>query len=106
MAKRERESVNVEKILVIMTDAYGSTEDYPAVGTDISNLSDAEIQMLYRSTPGTRRNKIRECNDDFDLGSGFDDAFPASIWEVVKEESIAEYTCAHHCRVIIAYFSE
>lgn len=97
MTKRER-STTYDKVLVILVDAYGSTEDYQGMEIDAKNLTEEEMEILYRSGPDARE-KYRNL-----AGCGGDDF--TGFWSAVPEGNIAKFSEKYHCKVILAYLNE
>ena len=100
-------------LLVILTDVYGCTENYPAVYTEHSKLSDEQRNALYRSIPDTRKElNIPGCDEKHDFGVGYDDEgddniIENNIWIHISSDSdIQVFTKNNHCETIIAYYSQ
>lgn len=90
--KRVLEQNNL-KVLVMLVDIYGSTEDYSGYYTDRSNLSSSDIELLQRSIPDNREGTILDFEN-------------SSIWTFVNEKDFPEFTLNNHCQLVIAYENE
>lgn len=101
-----------EFFLVLLTDVYGSTENYHSYYTVWSQLSPEERDAIHRSTPDSRRGKVPGCDDNHDFGAGYDidgneETIPNNIWKsIMEDKDLQLFTRAHHCETTVAYFNE
>jgi hypothetical protein len=93
--------------LVMLGDAYGTTENYPAYYTCWSKLTPEQREALYRSVPSSRAGCVPGCDDDHDFGEGRDHILEGNIWTCLTEdEQLSAFTRANHCEMTVAYFNE
>lgn len=100
-----------EFMLVLLSDVYGDTENYPAVYAPWNQLTKKQRKALFRSIPDDRNGVVPCCDSDHDFGVGFDaqgedHVLEGNIWTSIDEDkNISEFTDKHHCEVTVAYFN-
>jgi hypothetical protein len=98
--------------LVVLSDVYGSTDNYPAFYACWSKLTPEQRKALFRSIPSSRAGAIPGCEENHDFGEGVDDQgvdhiLEGNIWKCIeKDKDLSAFTRANHCEVTVAYFSE
>jgi hypothetical protein len=98
--------------VVVLTDVYGSTDDYPICYAPWDKLTSEERIALFRSIPDERNGKIQGCDATHDFGEGYDangddHVLENNIWsKLASDEKLSTFTRKHHCEVTVAYYSQ